>query len=240
MNQLPRLISLLTLLNSKRVLTATEISEKFEISVRTVYRDIRKLEEAGVPIFTIEAVGYSLMEGYTVAPVQFSEKEANALVTSQTLVEKSKDKSFVGDFEQAMVKIKSVFKSSVLEKSEVLSKKMHVLEYQEDDFDSNALSEIQLAITNLKFVEINYQKANNSNISFRKIEPYAILSNKGKWILMAWCHLRNEYRAFRIDRFKHFKILNKNFKDRKFDLLEYFRKELEERGYPEHFKRPSF
>ena len=233
MNQLPRLISILTLLKSKRVMTATELSEKFDISVRTVYRDIRKLEEAGVPVITLEGIGYSLMDGYTVAPVQFSEKEANALITAQNLVKQTKDASFAKEFEEAMTKIKSVFKSSVLEKSEILNKKIHVFEYPDDDFDSNALSEIQLAIINFNFIEINYQKANDPNITFRKIEPYAILSNNRKWILMAWCHLRKEYRAFRIDRIKHFKICPELFEDRKFDLWEHFRQEREQRGYPE-------
>lgn len=86
MSQLSRLISILTLLRSKRVLTATELSEKFEVSVRTIYRDIRKLEESGVPVITIDGRGYTLLEGYNVAPVQFAEKQANALITAQHLV----------------------------------------------------------------------------------------------------------------------------------------------------------
>ena len=59
MSQLPRLISTLTLLKSRRVLTATELSGKFDISIRTVYRDIQKLIEAGVPVITLEGRGYS-------------------------------------------------------------------------------------------------------------------------------------------------------------------------------------
>ncbi len=54
------------------------------------------------------------------------------------------------------------------------------------------------------------------------IEPCAMYSTNNKWILIAWCHLRNDYRAFRIDRIRHFKILEKIFEDRKFDLQDYF------------------
>ena len=114
MNQLSRLISILTLLKSKRLLTATEVSERFDVSIRTVYRDMRKLEEAGVPISTIEGKGYSLVEGYTVAPVQFTEQQANALITARHMVSHSQDSSFIRDFEDALTKIKSVFKDSIL------------------------------------------------------------------------------------------------------------------------------
>lgn len=223
MSQLPRLISILTLLKSKRILTATELAERFDVSVRTIYRDVRKLEEAGVPVVTIEGRGYSLMEGYAVAPVQFTEKEANALVTAQQLVKRTQDSSFIHDFDEAMTKIKSVFKSSVQEKSEILSAKIHVFDAQWEDLSSNALSEIQLAITNFRYMEINYRKADDPEISFRKVEPYTLISTNRKWILIAWCYLRNSFRSFRVDRIVHFQILPETFEDRKFDLLEYFR-----------------
>jgi len=162
------------------------------------------------------------MDGYTVAPVQFTEKQANALITAQHLVNLSNDSSFVTDFEEAMIKIKSVFKTSIQEKSELLDKKIRVFNFEKENTASNALSEIQLAITNLNYIEINYRKANDAHISFRKIEPYAFYSTINKWILIAWCHLRKEYRAFRIDRIQHFKILSEKFKDRNFNLQDYF------------------
>ncbi len=223
MSQLPRLISILTLLKSKRLLTATELSERFDVSIRTIYRDIRKLEEAGVPVITIDGKGYSLLDGYTIAPVQFTEKEANALITAQHLVKQTQDESFISDFTEAMIKVKSVFKTSVLEKSERLNSKIHVFQNYWEDLSSNALSEIQLAITHLKFMEINYQKADDPEISFRKIEPYTLISTNRKWILIAWCYLREEYRSFRVDRICHFKVLKEQFEDRNFVLLDYFK-----------------
>ena len=222
MSQLSRLISILTLLKSKRLITATELSEKFEISIRTIYRDVKKLEESGVPIITIEGKGYTLMDGYSVAPVQFTEKEANALVTAQHVVKQMQDASFAEDFDNAMTKIKSVFRSSVQEKSELLSNKIHVFDTAREEISSNALSEIQVAITNFKCIEIDYSKVHSSEKSFRKIEPCALYSTNNKWILIAWCHLRNDYRAFRVDRIQHFKILNEKFEDRGFILQNYF------------------
>ncbi len=222
MSQLSRLISILTLLKSKRLLTAPELAQKYDVSIRTIYRDIRKLEEAGIPVYTIEGRGYSLVDNYIVAPVQFTEKQANALITAQHVISQSKDISFVNDFNEALTKIKSVFKTSVQAKSELLNDKIHIFNWEYEEFSSDALSEIQLAITNFNFVEINYQKANDPNTSFRKIEPCAMYSTNNKWILIAWCHLRNDLRAFRIDRIKHFKILSTTFDDRKFSIQEYF------------------
>jgi predicted DNA-binding transcriptional regulator YafY len=222
MNQLSRLISILTLLKSKRLLTATEISERYDVSVRTVYRDMRKLEEAGVPISTIEGKGYSLLDGYTVAPVQFTEQQANALITASHMVADSQDSSFIRDFDDALTKIKSVFKGSVLEKSEHLHRKIAVLDKSFEKLESNTLSEIEIAITNFRYVEISYRKANDYESSHRKIEPVALYTISGKWVLMAWCHLRNEYRSFRIDRIQRFQVLNQTFEDRKFDFGHYF------------------
>lgn len=223
MSQLPRLIAILTLLRSKRLLTATELAERFDVSVRTIYRDIRKLEEAGVPVITIDGRGYSLMEGYQMAPVQFTEQEANALVTTEQLVKRTQDSSFIRDFDAAMLKIKSVFKSSIQEKSERLSSKIHVFDSAWEDLSSNALAEIQVAIVHQRLMEINYRKAGDTNISFRKVEPYTLISTHRKWILIAWCYLRGSYRAFRVDRILHFQILPETFEDRKFVLEDYFR-----------------
>lgn len=222
MSQLSRLISILTLLRSKRLLTATELADKYQVSVRTIYRDIRKLEEAGIPVYTIEGRGYSLVDTYTVAPVQFTEQQANALITAQHLVSQSKDASFVADFNEALIKIKSVFKTSVQEKSELLNDKLLVFNWEREEFSSNALSEIQLAITHFKYIEIHYQKADDSDVTLRKIEPCAMYSAYHKWILIAWCHLRKDMRAFRIDRIQEYKILSDTFEDRKFSIQDYF------------------
>lgn len=222
MSQLSRLISILTLLRSKRILTGNELAERFEVSLRTIYRDIRKLEEAGVPILTIEGRGYSLMEGYNVPPVMFTEMEANALVTAERLIAKTKDQSLVSNFNEALTKIKSIFRNGIQSKSEVLDRKMLVIDTSQQSVRSNSLSEIQLAITNLQVMEINYRKPTDVEDIFRRIEPCSIYSIDEKWILIAWCHLRNDYRSFRIDRIQQFKVLDETFIDREFDIRKFF------------------
>ena len=95
MNHLSRLLSMLTILKSKRIVTGNELAQKFDVSLRTIYRDIKKLEESGVPIMTIEGRGYSIMEGYSVAPIMFNEMEVNALITAEQLIAKTNDESLI-------------------------------------------------------------------------------------------------------------------------------------------------
>lgn len=212
---------MLTILKSKRIVTGNELAKKFEVSLRTIYRDIKKLEGSGVPIITIEGRGYTIADGYNVAPIMFDETEVNALITAEKLISSTNDQSLISNFENAFVKIKSVFKSSLRAKSEALDNKMMVFRNKNQEAKSNSLSEMQMAIINLRLVDINYQKENQEE-SFRLIEPVAIYSHDEKWIVIAWCHLREDYRSFRLDRIKSFKILSTKFEDRKFDLREYF------------------
>jgi len=221
MNHLSRLLSILTTLKSKRIVTGPELAQKFDVSLRTIYRDIRKLEESGVPVITIEGKGYSILDGYTVAPVMFEENEVNAIVTAEKLIAKTNDESLILNFDQFLTKVKSVFKSSLKLKSEYLKDKMMVIQNNNIERRSNSLSIIQSAIVNLSVIEIDYVDKKQDN-TFRKIEPAAIYCFDEVWIVIAWCQLRNDYRTFRLDRIKSYKMLNEKFKDRKFNLKEYF------------------
>ena len=223
MNHLSRLLSILTILKSKRISTGPELAKKFEVSVRTIYRDIKKLEDSGVPIITIEGRGYSIMDGYTVAPIMFDEMEVNALVTAEQLIAQTNDESLIQHFGQTLEKIKSVFKHTLQSQVEVLNSKMQVLGSHSptNEVKSSSLSYIQMAIINFRVTEITYQ-AKGKDITRRKIEPMAIYCYQEKWIVVAWCRLRDDYRAFRLDRIHHFKILEEVFKDRNFELSGYF------------------
>lgn len=221
MNHLSRLLSILTILKSKRIITGPELAQKFEVSLRTIYRDIKKLEESGVPILTIEGRGYSIMDHYTVAPIMFDEKEVNALVTAEQLITKTNDESLIEDFGRTLLKIKSVFKSSLQSQGELLNSKMLVLKSETSDVRTNSLSAMQMAIINFRITEIAYEDKDGAHTD-RKIEPVAIYCYDEKWIVLGWCHLRHDYRSFRLDRIKHFKTLEEKFVDRNFDLGKYF------------------
>ena len=110
--RLSRLTAIITQLQSKNIITASYLAEKYNVSIRTIYRDKRTLEKSGIPIITEEGKGYTLMQGYQLPPIMFTENEANALITAQQLILKNKDKSFVDNYSDAIVKIKSVLKYS--------------------------------------------------------------------------------------------------------------------------------
>lgn len=231
MNHLSRLLSILTILKSKRIITGPELAKRFDVSLRTIYRDIKKLEESGVPIMTIEGRGYSIMDGYTVSPIMFNEMEVNALITAEQLIAKTNDDSLIQHFEQTLHKIKSIFKSTLQSQGEMLNSKMRILKSKPDEARSESLAYMQMAIVNLRLTELTYQ-AKDKEPTFRKIEPMAIYSFNEKWIVIGWCRLRDDYRSFRLDRILHFKILEETFSDRNFELSQYFQDCEEINQYP--------
>lgn len=192
------------------------------MSKRTIYRDIKALEKAGIPILTEEGIGYTLMEGYKMPPVMFTENQANALILAEQLVLKSKDASFVKDFSDAIDKIKSILQYAAKDKANLLSNRTQYNEVIQQDRNSNNLSGLQYALTNFKLVEIDYINKEKV-VTTRTIEPFAIL-NSENWYLIAWCRLRKEFRFFRPDRILKMEILSEEFEAHNMTLQEYFDK----------------
>lgn len=221
MSRLSRLTAILTQLQSRKLLTATELARRYNISVRTVYRDMRALEEAGVPIRTEEGKGYSLVEEYSLPPIMLSEGEVNALVTAEQFVLKSKDASFVKDYTEAVTKIKSVLRHPTRDKAEFLSTRMQIRQNEEKSRSSDLLSVLQIALTNFNLVQIDYASLNNEGTS-RIIEPFALYNTHDNWVLIAKCRLRNDYRSFRLDRIRHLSRLTSTFEQHELSLAEYF------------------
>lgn len=122
--RISRLTAIITPLQTKKLLTASELASKFSISVRTIYRDIRALEQTGIPIDVEEGKGYSVMEHYRLAPVMFTESEANALITAEQLVLNNKDSSLIQDYSEAVDKIKSVLTRNIKDKTNLLSERI--------------------------------------------------------------------------------------------------------------------
>lgn len=220
--RLSRLSAILTMLQSKRLLTASFISKKFDISIRTVYRDIKALEQSGIPICTEEGKGYSLMEGFTLPPVMFTEAEANALITAAHLVAKNKDQSFVKNHTDAITKINAVLKYNTKDKAALLSERMQVRDYNSDQSTSNNLSGIQLAITNFQILDILYHSLSKEEETNRLIAPLALYMTQENWVLIAWCYLRNDYRAFRLDKIRKLQTTGETHSIRNFNLQDFF------------------
>ncbi len=215
-------MAILTQLQTKRLLTASELANKFSVSSRTIYRDIKALEEAGVPILTEDGKGYILMEGYRVPPVMFTESEANALITAEQLILKNKDDSFVKEYMEAINKIKSVLRVNTKDKANLLSNRIVFRHNSNNDRTSNYLSTLQLALTNFNLTKIKYRSTETDQTTERTVEPFAIYSTHENWLLIAFCQLRKDFRAFRLDRIQNVFVLNEKFEPHKMTLQEYF------------------
>lgn len=219
--RLSRLTAILIQLQTKRLLTATELAKKFSVTNRTIYRDIRALEQAGVPVLTEDGKGYTLMEGYRIPPVMFTENQANALIIAEQLILKNKDASLVKDYSEAIDKIKAVLGHHVKDKANLLAERTRFSQNTQRERSSNNLSDLQFALTNFRLVKMDYTNDANKN-SHRVIEPFAIISTQENWLLIAWCRLRKEFRYFRLDRIAKLEVLTEKFTPHKMTLQEFF------------------
>lgn len=225
MNRIDRLTAILIHLQSKKIVTAHEIADRFEISVRTVYRDIRALEEAGVPIGSEAGKGYFIVDGYYLPPVMFTQEEASSLILAEKLVEKMTDISIDNNYKSALYKIKSILDSDEKEYVDNVNDNVHVLfqPYIETSFPNNFISDIQKALANQKILEVKYHSIGKDETTCRLIEPLGLCYYSFSWHLIGFCKLRSDYRDFRVDRIKELNITQESCsKDKKITINEYF------------------
>src|SRR6185369_3308383 len=209
MNRIDRLTAILIQLQSKKIVKAEEIADRFEISLRTVYRDVKALMEAGVPIGSEAGTGYFIVDGYHLPPVMFSQEEANAMLMAGKLVEKMTDQSIKKEFESALMKIKAVLNDSEKDHLEMLQSSVEVSRMAHPEatkFPNNFLTDIQKALVNKEVLELEYF-SNNNELTTRQVEPIGIQFYSGSWHMIGWCRLREGYRDFRADRIASLKCM---------------------------------
>jgi predicted DNA-binding transcriptional regulator YafY len=223
MNRIDRLFGMLTLLPTKKFVTAENIAEKFGISIRTVYRDIKALGEQGIPISFEPHKGYFVVQGYFLPPVSFSSEEANALLLMEALVYGFADKSIQTHYSSALNKVKAVLRTPQKEKLEFLNNNIRLQVPPCFNQNFEYLSQVQDAISEKRIINLAY-KNNNSEVSERQVEPIGLVFYALNWHLIAWCHLRQEYRDFRVSRILKIKSTGLPFrKSGHIDLNEYMK-----------------
>ena len=224
MKHIERLNAILIQLQSKRIVKASEIAQRFEISLRTVYRDIRALEASGVPIGAEAGVGYFLMENYKLPPIMFTKEEAAALLFGEKLVEKMSDNQMKTEFCSALFKIKAVLNPEEKDRLEQLQNRISVFNYtsSNENFNRPFLSEIQQALVAKQVLAIDYQAGYGALPTRRLVEPIGLCNYNRRWHLFAWCRLRSEYRDFRLDRIQDLKMENDNFKGKQHISMDEF------------------
>lgn len=205
-----RIVAILIQLQSKKIVKAQELADRFEVSLRTIYRDIRTLEASGVPIYSEAGVGYALMDGYRLPPVMFTREEASSFIAAEKLMQKFTDTTLGNHYASAMYKLKAVLRSD--DKDWVSSIESSILMQSSEklfnDKSPNTLAFLFESIAEKTQVYISYEALNAEGITERKIEPVGVFHDNNNWYVLGYCHLRKDYRQFRADRVHEIKKTN--------------------------------
>jgi len=203
MNRIDRLAAILIQLQSRPLIKAQDIAEKFSISRRTVYRDVKALEEAGVPVIGEAGTGYRLMEGYKLPPVMFNMDEATALLTASKLVQSKTDAGISKHYIAALDKIRAILRHSEKDHIEEIDKHIAVMNHPSIVYQPQAelhLQSILKAIGGSSVIGINYTSLEKNESTKRKVEPVGVYYLGSHWYLIAFCQMRKDYRNFRTDK----------------------------------------
>ena len=224
MNRIDRLVAILIYLEGRRVTRAEDIADEFATSIRTVYRDIAALAEAGVPIVGEAGVGYSIMRGYHLPPVHFTTEEATALVTAGMLMDRFADNSLMTSMASALAKIRAVLPPDRQDHVTRLERSMS-LPSTEQQSQPCSLFVIQKALADRTVLRISYRSSGEAEASRREIEPLGLTYYADRWHLIAWCRARHDYRDFRTDRIQAISSLSERFEPREgFSLRDFLKR----------------
>ncbi len=197
-----RIVAIHIQLQSRRIVKAQDLADRFEVSLRTIYRDIRTLENSGVPIASEAGTGYSIMDGYRLPPIMFTREEAGSFVAAEKLMQQFTDKTLGSHHQSAMFKIKSVLRGK--EKDWISALEAHInISPGQDLFNSNIPDVLEClfeSIAEKKQVFLAYQSLLANHPSERMIEPVGLFYENQFWYVLGYCHLRKDYRQFRTDR----------------------------------------
>ena len=233
MNRFDRITAILIQLQAKRSVKGQEMADRFGVSLRTVYRDLRTLEQAGVPLCGEAGVGYSLAEGYRLPPVMFTREEATALLTAEKLVARLTDARTAALGEAAMDKLRAVLRRADRDYLANLSPHIHILRPRPDlaalPGGPDAHQPLLTAIAAQRVVRLHYRAGYSSdNYTERDAEPIGLYLGQ-HWHVVAYCRLRQAFRDFRLDRIEHLHLRDEVFAPRPETLQQYWAAQAERR-----------
>jgi Predicted transcriptional regulator len=229
MNRTDRLVAMVMFLQGRRVVKADELAAHFEVNVRTIYRDVAALCEAGVPVVGEAGVGYSLVKGYHLPPVMFTTEEAMALFIGGELVKEFADASMAEPMESALLKIRSVLPRDRQDDLERLRKAVAIFGAPKlpSGIDQRTLLPIQQAVVSRRVLRMTYRGKARTEETCREVEPLGVTFHGGAWYLVAWCRLRKDFRYFKLERVRGLEVLHERFEARPdFSLEDYMEKAM--------------
>jgi len=218
-----RLISILMKISNKELTTAKELSNYFEVSLRTIYRDIDCLCAAGIPIGSKGGVngGYYILEEYKLENLQFNKNELKTfLALTDSLKESFGNKS---NFKDILLKIQKSNNDKLYNKN----LKINLSHFSLDEEIKKYLYTINSALEKNRLLNFDYINRNFEKIN-RTVEPFKLHFEEGNWWLIGFCRVRNEFRSFKLPRIQNLNI-EKEFHRKEIseeEILKKFRKQF--------------
>jgi predicted DNA-binding transcriptional regulator YafY len=210
MNRTDRLLGILLELQARGVQRAEDLARRFEVSQRTVYRDVQALSETGVPVVAVPGQGYRLMEGYFLPPLSFTAPEAALLILGGEFVRERVDPDLRQVAEGALTRLAGVVPPA--RRSEVARRRQemnfHATGYPPD---APHLSRLRAAVEERRVVRLLYHAYRRPLPEPRTVEPYMLVHLTRAWHVAAYCRLRQAPRLFRLDRIDRLEALPERF-----------------------------
>ncbi len=227
MNRTDRLLAIVLELQGRDRVTAEELARTFEVTKRTIYRDVAALNESGVPVVSAAGQGYWLMEGYFLPPVSLTPDEAVMLTLGSEVMAQSFDAQYQEAAKTASRKIEAVLSRTVQRDVAYFKENVRFI-----SLDSKVLSDVhatlrsvRLAILEQKSLHLSYLKragGDRGELTKRTVDPHGLVHFNGAWMLAAYCHLREAMRMFKLERVRRITVLPETFtRQAGFSLHEY-------------------
>lgn len=211
MNRTDRLLAIVLELQARGHARAEDLARTFEVSKRTVYRDITALSEAKVPIIASPGSGYRLMDGYFLPPLTFTPDEAAILVLGVQAVRHTVDAPFRDAVLTALRKLEVVLPPEARRQVQALHETMRIVGGWASTEDADKLGRLRDAVLERRVVRLRYHSPRYDQPSERDVEPYALLHYRDVWHLTGFCRLRGDMREFRLDRIDALATLDQHF-----------------------------
>jgi predicted DNA-binding transcriptional regulator YafY len=227
MRRADRLFQIVQHFRGGRLVTAQKLGAWLEVSERTIYRDIADLQATGVPIDGEAGVGYIMREGFDLPPLMFTRDEIVALVAGARMVRAFGGAAMARAADEALVKIGAVLPTA--EKDRIAATQIHTPMWVVSDTDRKAIDIAERAIDSKTVLTLDYRDEAGKT-SLRSVRPLGLWFWGKVWTLVAWCEMRDDFRAFRIDRVVSIKATDRRFKPERGKLLADFYRLVEQAG----------
>ncbi len=208
MRRAERLFRLVNELRNQSVSRAEDLATYFEISVRTVYRDIVHLQASGLPIEGEAGVGYILRPGFDLPAMTFTFEQIDALAIGLSFVEVAGDTSLSDAAREVRAKLQSALPEPDKRKLE----NAPLFASSRNGRATPMLKTVRRSIREAKILHLQYGDAEGKQ-SARRVRPLAIWAFTEGWLFVGWCELRKDFRAFRLDRISKIEETGEHFED---------------------------